>query len=131
MKVTFKINYRTCYGQQLLIEGIPGQGQALMTPKNNGDWFLTVDLDTLAAKEFEYKYLMRDNNTKQVLYEFDKRKFYPPVMESGEILVRDFWKPLVSPSNVMYSSAFKDVVFKRENKTPFVPLKDVVARVFA
>ena len=124
MKVTFKINYRTCYGQQLLIEGIPGQGQALMTPKNNGDWFLTVDLDTLKAKEFEYKYLMRDNNTKQVLYEFDKRKFYPPVMESGEILVRDFWKPLVSPSNVMYSSAFKDVVFKRENKTPFVPLKE-------
>jgi 4-alpha-glucanotransferase len=122
MKVTFKINYRTCYGQQLLIEGIPGQQQALMTPKNNGDWFLTVDLDKLPEKEFTYKYLMKDSNVFQTLYEFGTRRFYPPEVETGEILVHDFWKPLVSPTNVSYSSAFKDVVFKRENPETFQPL---------
>ncbi|MBQ1884722.1 MAG: hypothetical protein II165_06890 [Bacteroidales bacterium] len=44
MKITFKINYRTNYGQQILIEGIPGQGTSLLTPKANGDWELTIDL---------------------------------------------------------------------------------------
>ena len=124
MKITFKINYRTCYGQQLLIEGIPGAELSLMTPKNNGDWILCVDTDSLPSqKEFKYRYLMKDNNVNQTLYEFGERKFYPPKAQAGDILVRDFWKPHISPTNVMYSSAFKDVIFARGEKDSFQPLE--------
>jgi hypothetical protein len=50
MKITFRINYLTCYGQQLMIDSIPGVGVALMTPKQNGDWELTIDSDSLPQK---------------------------------------------------------------------------------
>ena len=123
MKVTFKINYRTCYGQQLLIEGIPGQAPVLMSPKNNGDWFLTVDLDKLEQKSFVYRYLLKDSNISQTINEFGWRNFYPPIVGSEDLLVHDFWKPLVSPGNVMYSSAFKDVIFARQDNQPFKALE--------
>lgn len=122
MKITFRINYRTCYGQQLMIDAIPGIGIALMTPKNNGDWELTVDTNELPLKNFSYKYLMKDNNVAQTLYEFGQREFYPPQVGVDSILIRDFWKPKVSSQNVMYSSAFKDVIFKRSGVEKFSPL---------
>ena len=53
MKITFRINYLTCYGQQLMIDSIPGVGIALMTPKQNGDWELTIDGDTMPQKTFK------------------------------------------------------------------------------
>ncbi|MBO4772656.1 MAG: hypothetical protein J5595_08965, partial [Bacteroidales bacterium] len=123
MKITFRINYLTCYGQQLMIDSIPGVGIALMTPKQNGDWELTIDGDTLPQKTFKYKYLMKDNNVSQTLYEFGDRTFSMPELASDSILVRDFWKPNVSPTNVMYSSAFKDVVFHRDPESDFQSTK--------
>ncbi len=121
MRITFRINYLTCYGQQLMIDSIPGQGIVPMTPKQNGDWELTVDGESLADKSFTYKYLMKDNNVAQTLYEYGDRTFRLPALQSENILVRDFWKPNISATNVMnYSSAFKDVIFHREKRTPFV-----------
>ena len=119
MKITFRINYLTCYGQQLMIDSIPGVGVALMTPKQNGDWELTIDSDSLPQKTFSYKYLMKDNNVSQTLYEFGDRTFCLPELASDNILVRDFWKPNVSATNVMNSSAFKDVIFHREPVADF------------
>ena len=89
MKITFRINYLTCYGQQLMIDSIPGVGVALMTPKQNGDWELTIDSDSLPQKTFSYKYLMKDNNVSQTLYEFGDRTFCLPELASDNILVRD------------------------------------------
>ena len=119
MKITFRINYLTCYGQQLMIDSIPGIGVALMTPKQNGDWELTIDSDSLPQKTFSYKYLMKDNNVSQTLYEFGDRTFCLPELASDNILVRDYWKPNVSATNVMNSSAFKDVIFHREPVADF------------
>jgi len=123
MRITFRINYRTCYGQQLMIDSIPGQGIALMTPKTNGDWELTIDLDKIPEKEFTYKYLMKDNNISQTLYEFGERKFYASKIESENIIVHDYWKPKINPNNVMYSSAFKKVIFNRDSYLPFKQLE--------
>ena len=119
MKITFRINYLTCYGQQLMIDSIPGIGIALMTPKQNGDWELTIDSDSLPQKTFSYKYLMKDNNVSQTLYEFGDRTFCMPELASDNILVRDYWKPNVSATNVMFSSAFKDVIFHRDTVADF------------
>ena len=122
MKITFRINYRTDYGQQILLEGIPGKGKSLMTPKNNGDWELTFDASE-SLTEFEYKYLMKDNNASSTLYEFGIRKFTPPRIKVDNIFVHDFWKPTDTVQNAMLSSAFKDVVFYRNNRQPVHEIK--------
>ena len=119
MRITFRINYLTCYGQQLMIDSIPEMGIALMTPKQNGDWELTIESESLTQKTFKYKYLMKDNNVSQTLYEFGERTFTMPELQSESILVRDFWKPNVSPINLSYTSAFKDVIFHREKVHDF------------
>ena len=84
MKITFRINYRTYYGQQILLEGIPGQGKSLMTPKANGDWELTIDAANTSLKSFKYKYLMKDNNNSSTLYEFGERDFVMPHYSSEQ-----------------------------------------------
>ncbi len=122
MVVTFRINYLTCYGQQLMIDSIPGKGLVAMEPRQNGDWELSVELES--AESFTYKYLMRDNNVSQTLYEFGERTFCPPAYKAARVLVRDYWKPKVSTNNVALTSAFKDVIFKRVPSDGFVPLRE-------
>ncbi len=122
MKITFRINYRTYYGQQILLEGIPGQGKSLMTPKANGDWELTIDAANTSLKNFKYKYLMKDNNNSSTLYEFGERDFVMPELKTDNIFIHDFWKPTVNNQNAMMSSAFKEVIFKRNNREECVPI---------
>ncbi|MCQ2250459.1 MAG: 4-alpha-glucanotransferase [Bacteroidales bacterium] len=113
MVITLRINYLTCYGQQLMVDSIPGMGIAAMEPKQNGDWELTFETNKLVEKGFKYRYLMRDNNVGTTLYEYGERDFRMPSLKCEGVLVRDYWKPAVSPSNVGNTSAFKDVIFKR------------------
>ena len=122
MKITFRINYRTDYGQQILLEGIPGKGKSLMTPKANGDWELTFDTGE-SLTEFKYKYLMKDNNASSTLYEFGIRNFIPPKINVDNIFVHDFWRPTDTVQNAMLSSAFKDVVFYRNTRQPVQEIK--------
>ncbi len=123
MKITFKINYRTNYGQQILIEGIPGQGTSLLTPKANGDWELTIDLGN-NPPEFSYRYLMKDNNQSSTLYEFGMRQFKAPKLNTENLYVHDYWRPTYSPEvNTFYSSALKDVIFKRQDVTKPIVLE--------
>ena len=117
MKVTFKINYRTCYGQQIAIEGLPGkESPIILSPKNDGDWILEHQLDYDSEKSFQYRYLMIDNNVGTTLYEFGWRTFRPVKYQPEEIFIHEYWKPTVSPLNTMYSSAFKSVIFNRKNR---------------
>ena len=117
MKTTFRINYRTEYGQQILLEGIPGQGTSLLTPKANGDWELTIESPE-PLPEFKYRYLMKDNNTSYTLFEYGIREFKPPHTQSDNIFIHDFWRPTDTIQNAMMASAFKNVVFKRTDKQP-------------
>ncbi|MCQ2973424.1 MAG: 4-alpha-glucanotransferase [Bacteroidales bacterium] len=115
MKITFRINYRTCYGQQLLVDGIPNQGKNLMTPvTSDGEWELTVDLKN--STNFKYRYLMKDNNVVSTLYEYGQREFVFPKLNVESVFVRDFWKPSNSTQNALLSSAFTNVIFKRDTK---------------
>ena len=118
MKITFKINYRTQFGQQMEIEGINGNSSAVMFPGENGDWFYCLDTNS-KTNSFEYKYVMRDTNTGTSLKEFDKRTFLLPHIKTDNVYVRDFWKPQQSIQNTLLSSAFKDVIFHRYNKENF------------
>lgn len=120
MIITFRINYLTCYGQQIMVDSIPGKGVVPMEPRQNGDWELSVELDK--AIPFEYKYLMCDHNVSQTLYEFGQRRFLPPEVDASDVVVRDFWKPKVSTNNVGLTSAFRDVIFKRVPDTKFCPI---------
>ncbi len=117
MKITFKINYRTCYGQQIAIEGLPGKSTpVIMTPQNDGDWILEHQIDYATTQPFQYRYMMIDNNIGTTLYEYGWRNFHFPNYEPPEIFIQEFWKPTSSPLNAMYSSAFKSVIFNRKNQ---------------
>ncbi len=117
MKITFRINYRTNYGQQILLEGIPGQGKSLLNPKANGDWELTYDTGSDAPLKFKYRYLMKDNNQSSTLYEYGEREFESPKLKTDNIFVHDFWKPALTTQSAMMSSAFKDVIFARSSRS--------------
>ena len=123
MKITFRINYRTYYGQQILMEIMPNQKTLLLNPKANGDWELTIENGDKPQQDFKYRYLMKDSNTSSTLYEFGERTFSYPKINTDNIFVHDFWKPALDTQNIMMSSAFKNVIFGRTDRKDTTPLE--------
>ena len=80
MKITFKINYHTNWGQNLYLVGSAEElgantnGKALpMKYEENGDWSLEVEVTSV--KKFTYSYLILDGSKNYTGEYFAERNF--------------------------------------------------------
>ncbi len=112
MKLTFRINYKTAWGQSLWISGSINELGNWDTPEafpmtyiGNGEWETTFSTE---EKEFEYKYFIK-NADKSLLWEGSKNRcFFSSGHEIAEI--RDFWRPQTDEDFPLYSKVFTDVL---------------------
>lgn len=118
MKLSFKIDYQTTWGEALFVSGSTPQfgqwdpGKAL--PLKNqfpGEWQLFIETDT---EEFEYRYLLQDKGGNFIPEWGAARSISFKKMKPGEIRLRDFWRSAADPENALYSSAFQDVLLHRK-----------------
>lgn len=127
MKITFHINYRTEWGESLLVSGnAPELGNnnvaeaAVMQCVGGEHWRLTVDINTEESPALAYKYAIRGENG--VAWEWGK----PRVIHASvypEMDLWDFWRPTQIPQNALHSSAFTRAIMKRKEKYESADLK--------
>lgn len=127
MKIKFSIDYRTYWGQKLLVTGsIKELGKwnhekALELSLRAGEtWEATVDVPD-GTTSFEYKYFTLDENHGWTGFEFgDNRDFQIPKERFKEIAIRDYWRSANDEQNLLYTSPFQLslLVPGEESKSP-------------
>ena len=117
MKLSFKIDYQTTWGEALFVSGsTPQLGQwepSLALPLKNqypGEWQTTIETE---AEQFAYKYLLKTKEGNFIPEWGSNRKIAFGKKEVEEIRLRDFWRNKLDPENALYSSAFQNVLLKR------------------
>ena len=121
MKLSFKIDYQTTWGQVLYVAGSTTEfgewepSHALLL-KNYvpGEWELEYDFPS--GKRLEYKYLIKDGDG-NFIWEGGKNR----LLETGkndfeEVRCRDFWRVRRESDAALFSSAFTKVLLRRRNK---------------
>jgi len=133
MKIHFKINYNTVWGQRLLITGnlpILGNGdyrKAMnLIYSHPGNWLGTVELQADQLTDFHYQYIIFDENANSCVPEWgEMRKISTEFSNATNILCVDEWNEASAIENTLSSAPFKEVLLKDEhpNETITVPSK--------
>jgi 4-alpha-glucanotransferase len=118
MKLSFKIDFQTTWGEALFVSGsIPQLGQwdpKLALPLKNqfpGEWQVTIDSN---EEDFEYRYFLQ-NQLGIIIPEWGaNRKMSFNRKEIQETRLRDFWRNSSDAENALYSSAFQKILLKRQ-----------------
>jgi len=125
MRIRFRINYHTRWGQQLYVLGSHHMIGSWDPAKafrmdycSDGEWLSEIEFpyDDLY---FEYKYIVKDDSG-NIVWEFGPNR-KPlgniPFLDSGKsqtVELRDAWHSGYSPESVFNSSIFSEVVFSRD-----------------
>ena len=119
MKLTFKIDYRTLWGQVLYVAGSSAEfgewdpARALpMTTRVFGEW--ETECQFPSGKKLEYKYLLKDDSG-NFIWEGGKNR----LLDTGgstpdEVRCRDFWRAAHESDVALASSAFTKVLLSRK-----------------
>jgi len=117
MKITFRINYETEWGQGVWISGSvkalgnwDSKNAFPMTYNGNGEWEATISFKS--SKEFEYKYFVKNQNNTLIWEGGKNRAFNVTDFSAAEI--RDFWRQQIDEESSLYSKVFTDVLFRRD-----------------
>ncbi len=119
MKITFRINYRTNWGERIIVVGsLPGLGdwdksEALqLRYTDGGDWVGEVSVAD-ANKTVEYKYFKVDDDFEVLDEDWGQnRSFDIAKNQRGNVAIVDTWRAKSHRENVLYTSAFQEVIFK-------------------
>lgn len=122
MKLSFKIHYRTAWGEKLYVTGSPSflgnwdPNAAIEMANLSADlWQAEIESDESC---FEYKYLFCDANG-NFFPEWGKpRKIDLKKITLNEIQFSDLWRPNSNPDNIYLSSAFTNCLMRRVSRTP-------------
>lgn len=138
MQITFRINYRTNWGESLHITGdIPVLGNSnlqkapemkMVSPET---WEITLEIPD-NIKNFRYSYFVKTDNGRPWRFEWgDKHSFLKGNIVSRYILI-DSWQE-TPPNRPLYSSAFTQGILARECPDPPLDIQSgaVVIKVFA
>jgi 4-alpha-glucanotransferase len=133
MKLTFRLRYRTEFGQSLFLTGehdILGNGRmekaVPLQYLNPEFWEAIIHLPDGAAPDAEiiYCYISR-NADGSVIQDWGRdRKINPVAFEQDEVLILDSWNDAGTCENVFYTEPFKQVLLKAnhtEARSPAPP----------
>lgn len=124
MRLIFRINYFTHWGQELLVVGnIPELGNndinraANMHFSHDEEWYLELNIPNAKAKNLEYNYLLKDKNYGSCTKEWGvaRKMSVPP--KADTVLLVDAWNSVSAVENTFLTSPFVDVLLK-PNFTP-------------
>ena len=124
MKLLFRINYRTEWGEQLYVVGnVPELGNGdvakalAMNFAHDEEWWLELDIAAAKAKKLEYKYVMKNHNDGSIVKEWGEAR--KVVVKTGvdTVLLIDAWNSVSAVENTFMTAPFVDVLLQ-ENYTP-------------
>lgn len=112
MKVTFRINYHTQWGEQLFLSGSEvslgnwDERKAFpMYYNGEGEWEAVINISE--GLSFEYKYfIQKDKNW--ISWEGGNNRIFSET--SDEIEIRDNWHPQIDRNSALYSKVFSEVL---------------------
>ena len=115
MKVIFRINYKTNWGESLWLCGsIKAMGKwnindaYPMIYNGNGEWEAILNFKN--SRNFEYKFFLKNDQNTIVWEGGENRIFNFTVDHLTEI--RDFWRPQVDADSVFFTKVFTNVLMK-------------------
>jgi len=119
MKLTFRLRYRTSFGQCLFLCGdhdVLGGGdfqRAVPLAYLDGEfWEVAVSLPTPPEVPFSYRYVLHQADG-AVIEDLDHdRVVTPDLFARDEVLVIDSWNPVGAVENVFYTEPFRKVLLK-------------------
>ena len=119
MKLSFKIDYQTLWGQVLYVAGSSKEfgewdpNRAIpMNSQIMGEWELECQFPS--GRTLEYKYLLKDDNG-NFIWEGGKNRLFETVEEPlDEVRCRDFWRASHESDVALSSSAFTKVLLSRK-----------------
>ncbi|MCP4177548.1 MAG: 4-alpha-glucanotransferase [bacterium] len=122
MKVKFSINYKTFPGKKLIISGnIKKLGNWNISDALNmqyvdvDKWELEITLTKRELNSLEYKYVVANKDGSHSVGESGKNRLYTSnIADVDYIFFADKWRAKDNSYDVLQSSAFSDVIFKRE-----------------
>jgi len=120
MKFTFRLRYRTKFGQSLWLTGnheILGGGIEKAIPLrylNQEFWETVVALSDDATPNVDiiYNYILRDADGSLIQDWGRDRKINPASFDRSEVLIIDAWNDAATYANVFYTEPFKRVLLK-------------------
>lgn len=125
MRLTFKVRYRTNFGQSLLLTGdheMLGAGDvAKAIPLQYADeqfWQITIYIPEPALPDvlITYNYILR-NPDGSLIYDWGRdKKINPRSFDKEDVLVIDSWNYAGAIENAFYTEPFKEVLLKRDNR---------------
>lgn len=126
MNLTFKIRYRTTFGQQLLVCGNhPQLGDndpdkaAFMQFANEEEWRLTLDLEVKDSLELEYYYIFRNEKEGYAYPEYKKRQISLKADQHLFVELRDTWSSPGLTDYAFDTQAF-DVLLPKPQRDPIL-----------
>ncbi|MHC1706512.1 MAG: 4-alpha-glucanotransferase [Bacteroidales bacterium] len=133
MFIRFQIEYKTYFGQQLLLSGslpqlgdeIPEKAAAMtLSDISSGTW--TFDLELTEEVSFTYRYLVKDDNFDTILDEWGPSRIHKRKEHSTQkVLFLDRWRSVADQDAVLHSSAFLNAILKPGLITPQSPAKKI------
>jgi len=122
MKVSFKIDYQTLWGQILYVSGSsPELGMwdpSHALPMHSfvpGEWETESQFSSVI--NLEYKYLIKDEEGSLIWEGGKNRRLKTEKKELAELRCRDFWRSPRESDAVLFSSTFTKVLLRRSPQT--------------
>lgn len=126
MLLYFQIEYKTYFGQQVMLTGThPSLGNGdrdkavtmnLIEPET-GLWMFSINAEP--GKAFTYRYFIREDNKPLALEEWGPdRKYSDDGSSCSSRLQVDFWRSMADPDYALLSSAFRRAIFRNNYRHP-------------
>ena len=106
MKLTFKINYHTQWGQNLYVCGSTAElgtnnptSAVLMQYIDNGNWQVEVPFGKSKAQELSYKYFIKNESDEIVRWEWGEPRTLRLDVKADSLVLADAWRPQSDTDN--------------------------------
>ena len=119
MKLLFHLEYRTSFGQQLVLNMLGNEGQTENHPMVTHDgehWTLELQKQAQDGQYFDYYYsVMRGDDTERTEWLGEPHRLEMAAVGGTRYIVYDHWLDIPEDA-YMYSSAFTDCVMSRQRQ---------------
>ena len=123
MRVKFKINYHTSWGQNVYVLGscneLGNENTTEAFPLNysiDGNWEGQLDIEIRKTKTFSYKYLIKNGSEENIHFEWGTPRVLDLSKKHENFIIEDAWRSNQDEENALLSQAFAGNLFKRESK---------------